>query len=314
MQLSARINVMEISRQIILEPRDLWWERNGVFNPASCLLGNKTYLVYRAVGSDHISRFGLAVSHDGVKFERFNAPWMEGDEDNRYERLGIEDPRITQIGRDYYLSYTATSVYPSDHSGPLAPSLNTPGTPWRNRTTIARTRDFSQVTKLGVALPDLDSKDSALFPRQIGGQYWLLHRIVPHVFISSSKNLNRFDGGMRLFGPKEGWESLKVGAACPPIEVEDGWLLIYHGVSEGHVYSIGAVLLEKNNPTLILKRTPTPFLKPVESWEKKGAVNHVVFVSGSVLLGDQLNLYYGGGDSVVGLARVSLSELRAHLQ
>ncbi len=304
---------MNIDRKVVLEPTDLWWEAKGVFNPGIAEYGDKIYMLYRALGKDNISRFGLAVSQDGEKFERFKLPVLEGDELNPYERLGIEDPRIVKIGRDFYVTYTAASVYPASHPGPFAPSLNTSGTPWRVRTSALRTRDFRSFERLGVIITDLDTKNSALFNRRIQGKYWLLHRVLPSIYVSVSNKINKFVGGFQLLASQEEWENAKIGAACPPIETARGWLLFYHAVSKEKIYSIGAVLLDKENPAFVIARTKRPIFKPELSWEKKGYVNNVVFVTGSIERRGSVWLYYGGGDRVVGLGKIPLDAVFEHL-
>lgn len=304
---------MNVERKSVLEPTDLWWEAKGVFNPGIAEYSGKVYMLYRAVGRDNISRFGLAVSEDGEKFERFDSPILEGDERNPYERLGIEDPRIVKIERDYYITYTAASVYASSHPGKFAPSLNTPGTPWRVRTSALRTRDFRSFERVGVLIPDLDTKNSVFFNRRVQGKYWLLHRVSPSIYVSVSNKINKFEGGFQLMSPQEDWEALKVGAACPPLETARGWLLFYHGVSKDKVYSIGAVLLDKENPAFVIARTKKPIIKPELSWEKRGYVDNVVFVTGSIERRGSVWLYYGGGDRVVGLAKIGLDAVFEHL-
>ncbi|HUD21039.1 MAG TPA: hypothetical protein VMQ44_03175, partial [Candidatus Saccharimonadales bacterium] len=183
-------------------------------------------------------------------------------------------------------------------------------TPWRTRVSLLTTRDFQSFDYRGVILKNQESKDAVLFPRQIQGQYFLLHRMVPDIYLARSKNPGSFEGGMRLLGPTEkGWENLKVGAACPPLEVEPGWLLLYHGVSKGKTYSVGAALLDKNNPAFVIKRTQEPILTPETGWEKKGAVSNVIFPTGLLTHGDELWLYYGAADYRIGLVKLRLNDL-----
>ncbi|QQG50308.1 MAG: glycosidase [Candidatus Berkelbacteria bacterium] len=295
-----------LKRKIILEPRDLWWEAQGVFNPGVAEYNGRTYMLYRAFGRDNLSRLGLAISEDGEHFERFDQPMLEADEHNPYERLGVEDPRITKIDKDYYITYIAASVYPADYKGMSAHSLNTPGVPWRVRVCGYRTRDFRTFEKLGVLIPNLDTKNPALFSRKIQNNYWLIHRISLAIYVSVSTNLKQFGGGYQLMQPETEWEAAKVGVACPPLETEHGWLMFYHGVDEKSVYHIGVALLDRQNPAFILKRTKTPLMSPEEPWEKKGYVNNVVFVTGVTERRGMLNLYYGGGDKVVGVAKISI--------
>lgn len=304
---------MDFSRTVVLEPRDLWWERNGVFNPAAIEIENNIHLLYRAVGSDHISRFGLAVSQDGETFNRLEEPILDADGDLPVERLGIEDPRAVRLGNDIYVTYTAASVYPANKRTINAPSLNTPMTPWRIRSCMARTRDCRHFQRLGIIFPELDTKNSVLFNRKIMGHHWLIHRVVPSMYISRSRDLKNWQGNLEILAPKESWEETKVGAACPPIEVEQGWLLIYHGVSRGKVYSVGAALLAKENPAVVINRTKEPIMAPRFDWEKRGYVSNVVFPTGYVMRQEVVYLYYGAADRVVGLAKIPLSTILSAL-
>lgn len=308
---------MSYERIKVLSPRPVWWEENGVLNPGAAEFEGKVYLLYRAVGRDYLSRFGLAISNDGQNFERLDQPILESDFDNPYERLGIEDPRITKIGRDYYITYTAASVYPihyfSSHPSLGLVSDTTNRIPWRVRVSAAKTRDFHSFQRLGVWLPEIDSKNAALFPRQIGGYFYLAHRILPNIYLTRSKNLRSWETNMQIFEPHYDWEKNKVGLACPPIETEKGWLMIYHGVDGHKTYSIGAFLTDLNNPAFVIKRTRKPLLWPQTSWEKKGKVGNVVFVTGSIWRNDQVWLYYGAADNFVGLVKIPLTDILSAL-
>ena len=293
---------MEIEKHKIFEKRDLWWEKEGISSPAVINMNDRTYMVYRAIGSDHISRLGLAISKDGENFQQFEDPWLDADENIQAERLGLKDPRVVMFGRDVYLTYTAASVYPA------SPKFS--DVPWKLRVSLARTRDFQSAERLGVMLSDLDSRSASLFPRQVQDRYWLLHSVDSNIFISNSKDLRRFDGGMRILDTNETWAKVKVGVACPPIETELGWLLIYYGVSEGGVYSTGVALLDKNSPGLVLKRSEKPFLKATEAWEKTGPM----VVAGSLLEQDELSFYYGAGEGTIALAKLKLTDILSSLQ
>jgi predicted GH43/DUF377 family glycosyl hydrolase len=123
----------------------------------------------------------------------------------------------------------------------------------------------------------------------------------------SKEEINRC---VELMGPRPGtWESEKVGIAGPPIKTEKGWLLIYHAVSGDKHYSLGAALLDLDDPTVVLARTVDPILSPDEPYEKIGEINNVVFSNGAVVRGDTLFVYYGGADAVVGVATGSISRL-----
>lgn len=299
---------MDFPRQVVLEPRDIWWEKGGVLNPAVVQLGGNIHLLYRAIGADHLSRFGLAISEDGETFTRFDKPIFEGDPNNPFERLGVEDPRATVIGRDIFITYTAASVYSSGHVI-TAPSLNTPGTPWRVRISMLKTRDMRSFQRLGVILPDIDSKDAVLVPEKHLGFYWLIHRVNPSIFITRSRDLKKWQGNIEMMTALEPWEELKIGAACPPIATDDGWLLLYHGVSANHTYSVGAAMLAKENPAVVLKRTKYPIMSPHFDWERRGTVKNVIFPTGATIFHGQIRLYYGAADKVVGLAKISLESI-----
>jgi len=300
--------------QQIIKPRELWWERNGVFNPAAISLNDKTYLLYRAVGSDNISRFGLAISSNGQEFQLFDQPIFEGDPDNSFERLGVEDPRIVKIGRDIYVTYVAASVYPADYRGIYARSLNTPDVPWRARIGVLKTRDLQQFHRLDNWLSEVDTKDAVLFPAQIQGRYWLIYRIVPAIYLVSSSNLKRWENSIQIVEPKSDWEETKIGAACPPIATERGWLLFYHGVDRHACYRIGALLLNKDNPALVMERCVEPLIEPTLKWEKEGRVNNVIFVTGAVVKQDEVWLYYGAADYSIGLIKLSFDYIYERLK
>lgn len=300
----------DVERVLILKPRKIWWEALGVFNPGAIEWRGQIYLLYRAVGLDHVSRFGLAVSDDGEVFRQFDEPVFEAEEGSVFERLGVEDPRLVVIDGWLYITYTGASVYPSSQlkTKELSNSQNS-HVPWRIRAMAARTKDFRLFQRLGVIVPGLDTKDAVLFPDKTGRQYTLLHRIEPAIYLSHSTKINNFAGGIQILSSKEPWEELKIGTACPPVKINEGWLLFYHGVDKEHHYALGAALLAEHNPALVLGRTRVPLLRPKVSWERSGAVDNVLFVSGVLKRGEMLWLYYGGGDRVIGLAKLSISDI-----
>jgi predicted GH43/DUF377 family glycosyl hydrolase len=165
-----------------------------------------------------------------------------------------------------------------------------------------------------ITSPQFDNKDAFLFPAAVDGKFICVHRLGTCIDYDFCSSLN-FKGNVwleehRWIEPREGWwDSEKVGAAAPPIRTREGWIMLYHGVSEDRVYRVGAVLLDLKNPTKILARTIHPIFEPEASYETDGQVPKVVFPCGNVILGDELYVYYGGGDSVVGVATVKLGEL-----
>lgn len=298
----------------ILKPTANWWEIQATFNPGAIIFQGKVVLLYRAIGGDGLSRFGLAKSVDGFTFERFEDPIFEAELTNQYERLGVEDPRIVQIEDTYYITYTAASVYEAItyRQQKFAPSLNHPA-PWRVRPSLITTKDFQTFERKGIIL-DVDTKDVTLFPEKINGRFALLHRIYPHMYLTFSTDLKNWQDEQILVDPKEGfWDSERVGAGAPPIKTEKGWLLFYHGVDKQHIYRLGVLLLDLNDPTKVLYQGPEPILEPVETYEKEGLTPNVVFTCGAVELNDQYYVYYGGADKVIGSAVIGKEEILSNL-
>jgi beta-1,4-mannooligosaccharide/beta-1,4-mannosyl-N-acetylglucosamine phosphorylase len=115
-----------------------------------------------------------------------------------------------------------------------------------------------------------------------------------------------------VFGPLDGWQSLKVGPGPHPIETDEGWLLIYHGVWQscnGYLYYVGGALLDLDEPWRVLHRTKDYLLAPTELYERVGDVPNVCFPSSAVVEGDDLRLYYGCADTCISMAEAKLSNV-----
>ncbi|MGD8546135.1 MAG: hypothetical protein PVH12_08185, partial [Candidatus Bathyarchaeota archaeon] len=155
------------------------------------------------------------------------------------------------------------------------------------------------------------NKDAAFFPRKINGKYILLHRINPDICVAYSDDLKHWCSIRAIVRPRyRKWDSWKVGIAGPPIEIDEGWLLIYHGVNFEKMYSLGVAILDKKNPERVIYRSEKPILQPVEKYERYGTVPNVVFSCGAVMMDDQLLIYYGGADTVLCVATYDLDELK----
>jgi predicted GH43/DUF377 family glycosyl hydrolase len=152
------------------------------------------------------------------------------------------------------------------------------------------------------------------------GRYLFLHRPSswvgprfgvdkPSIWLSEGNDLTNWENHTLLLTPKQEWEAMKIGMGPPPIKTKNGWLLIYHGKDALGVYRAGAALLNLKNPTLVIGRTKTPILEPVEPYEKRGDVNNVVFPTGTCVLDGKLFIYYGAADKVCCLATVDLESL-----
>lgn len=298
----------------LLLPTERWWESSAVFNPGAAEGPDGViHLLYRAQGQDHVSRLGHATTRDGVTIEeRSPEPVFDPDLQDEFERLGTEDPRIVRMNDTYYVTYTAVSLYrPSDPHPEWLPSGSPPS---RVRVSLALTEDFRTFTRLGVVLPDMDNKDAVLFPEKIGGKYALLHRLPPDMWIAMSADLKTWGDHRVVLRTRPAlWDEHKLGAGPPPIRTPAGWLVCYHGVDHHNVYRAGFSLLDSENPSRVLGRSSEPALEPQEPWEIKGQTSRVVFPCGMVLRGDELLVYYGAADSVVGVAKASLQAVLASL-
>lgn len=285
------------------------WEAKATFNPGAVYLNGKVYLVYRAMSEDNTSTFGLAISKDGIHIdERLPEPIYVPREPFEQKLVpggnsGVEDPRLTKIGRKIYMLYTAF-----DGKNPPRIAL----TSISEKDFLSRNWNWEK-PKL-ISPPNFDDKDSALFPEKIKGKYVVIHRSGLDIDISFHDNLDFSDNWLeeyRWIMPRPGWwDSLKVGLAGPPIKTKFGWLVLYHGVSkEDHHYRVGAVLVDLKDLTKIIARTDYPILEPKEYYEREGIVNNVVFPCSALVINKTLFVYYGGGDRVVGVATIEFEKL-----
>ncbi|MEM6771535.1 MAG: hypothetical protein AAF597_13210, partial [Bacteroidota bacterium] len=285
----------------IIEPRhSMAWEANGTFNPGCFDDGEHIHLFYRAQSDVWTSTIGycrFAVPH--IIETRPLEPIYEPRTDFEVKRVpegysGCEDPRVTQFGDTVYMLYTAY-----DGVNPPAAAV----------TSIAL-KDVQQgnwnwtLPRL-LSKPGKMDKNACLFPETFNDHYLILHRIEPDIYIEeipakSFEDPNvpiKFDNNSVLAGPTFEWETAKIGASCPPILIDDGWLVFYHGVSRTDSnYRIGFLVLDRKDPSKILGRTRYPILEPTLPWEKVGVVPNVVFPCGAVVRDGMMHMYYGGAD------------------
>jgi predicted GH43/DUF377 family glycosyl hydrolase len=288
------------TRPILTPQRENPWEAGAVFNCAAILHAGQVHLIYRATditsngsGGRYINSLGYAVSSDGVSFERLDHPIMTNDVEQ--ELRGPEDPRIVRMDDTFYMTYTG---YGGRFDGDY-------------RISLASSRNLTMWRRHGILL-DEPNKDAALFPETIDGRYIMLHRRPPDIWLACSDDLKHWRGHTRVMAalPDSDWESAKIGAAGPPIKTDDGWFLIYHGVSEDKRYCLGAALLDLQEPTKVLARQREPILEPELDWEINGHVPNVVFSCGQAVIGNDIYVYYGGADTAIGVAVLRLSDVR----
>lgn len=294
---------------IISSKKENNWEAKATFNPATIYLQGKVHILYRAQSDDNTSVFGYATSIDGTHID-FRPPKPVYVPREPFEQKltpggnsGCEDPRLTKIGNTIYMLYTAF-----DGKNPSRVAL-----------TSILEKDFlgqkwNWAKPVLISPPDEDDKDACLFPEKIKGKYVIIHRAGDDIDLSFHSDLN-FDGSewleeYRWIAPRKGmWDSRKVGIAAPPIKTKEGWLVLYHGVSDDGVYRVGAVLTDFYDLTKIISRTDEPIFEPETEYEKVGQIPHVVFPCGAVVLGENIFMYYGGADKVVGVATGAIEKL-----
>ncbi len=288
-------------RNPILEPiKDNYWESQAVFNAAAVYGDGLVHIVYRALGTDNVSRLGYATSNDGFTIkERFTTPVFNPL--NHAERDGCEDPRLTVIGDQCLMAYTAFR----NHDYPVIFQISITSIGLRDF--LDRKWDWKERI---LPFPGVRNKDAVILPNKVNGNYVMFHRIEPSICVAYSEDLKKWHGFKSIMEPRDKmWDSLKIGAAGTPLELNEGYLFIYHGVDDAKRYSLGVALLDKNNPEKVLYRSDKPILTPKEGYECVGCVPNVVFSCGNVQLDDKVILYYGGADSVLCAASYELNEL-----
>lgn len=134
----------------------------------------------------------------------------------------------------------------------------------------------------------------------------------PDIWISYSSDLKTWYDHKIIMKPipDSDWQYNKIGIAGPPIKTEQGWLLIYHGTSKEKGYCLGATLLDLDDPSKVLARQTEPILKPEIDWEVNGYIPQVVFSCGQAEIGDRILVYYGGADTVTGVAELNKKDIK----
>jgi predicted GH43/DUF377 family glycosyl hydrolase len=210
---------------------------------------------------------------------------------------GLEDLRLTHFTHD-----DGTTEYIGTYTAYSGRDI---------RSELLRTCDFRRFALSPLEGDAARNKGMALFPRKIGGQYRMVGRQDgQNLFLLSSDSLDCWNGGDLLMKPEYPWEFIQIGNCGAPIEIDEGWLLLTHGVGAMRQYSIGAVLLDRDDPSKILGRTRQPILQ-AENDDRNGYVPNVVYTCGGLKIGDQLFMPYGISDSSVGFAFLPIKDLIA---
>jgi predicted GH43/DUF377 family glycosyl hydrolase len=312
------------------------YEASALFNPSIVRHPDQTgapedgcrfILSLRAVGEGHISsltfRSGTIAADGGVAVDptarlaavpkilsrksTLNGDELEvtfRDDEDLSERVifpitdaqanGIEDARFVEFndgGRKvFYATYTA-------YSGRAI------------RSELIETTDFRSFRMTPLGGSAARNKGMALFPRKIGGRYAMIGRQDnENLYLIYSDDLYAWDGGRCILQPEHPWEFVQIGNCGSPVELDDCWLLLTHGVGPVRKYSIGAVLLDKKDPSKILARSREPLVRP-EPTEREGYVPNVVYTCGAMRHGDQIILPYAISDTFSNFATIKIAAL-----
>lgn len=251
-----------------------------------------------------ISWLLAAFSRDGLTIDRFgNSPFSPN---TPHETFGVEDPRLTRFGDRFYFTYVAVS-------------------PHGIATALASTGDFQSFERHGIIFPP-ENKDVVLFPEQIDGQFWALHRpnpnahfSPPEIWIARSPDLLHWGGHEPLLGNVASWANVKVGGGTPPVRTRHGWLSLYHGHigPDQHAqqadgigeYAAATLLQELHDPRKVVEVSPEPVMRAEADFEKRGYLPNIVFPTALLHRGDWLDVYYGAADTVTGVTRYALDDL-----
>ncbi len=179
---------------------------------------------------------------------------------------------------------------------------------------MLETADFRSFKLRPLRGPAARNKGMALFPRKIHGQYAMIGRQDNEsLYFLTSPEIDLWEEGTLIASPVEPWELVQIGNCGSPIEIEEGWLLLTHGVGAVRQYAIGAMLLDKDDPTMVLGRTAQPIISPVDD-TRNGYVPNVVYTCGALALGRRLFIPYAVSDSSVTFGWLSIDDLIRNIQ
>ena len=251
--------------------------------------GGENELTAKGILSLALSNYEIQYSPDQGLSERIIFPHSSS------EINGIEDARFVEFTdedgqRTYYATYTAYDgkvVFPQ----------------------ILETKDFLHFKISTLNGPEVKNKGMALFPRKINGLYAMLSRQDnENIFLMYSEHLHFWYTKQLILKPTYPWEFVQLGNCGSPIETDAGWLVLSHGVGAMREYSIGAFLLDKADPSIVIGRLEEPLLTPNEN-EREGYVPNVLYSCGSAIHGDELIIPYAMSDHASSIAKVGVNEL-----
>ncbi len=265
--------------------------------------------VFRCDRLDGIPQLFLGHSRTGTDIEIEKEPihFLSFDGAPLPDRVWGYDPRLVKIGDDYFVVWC-------DELG-NAPTIG-----------IAKTNDFVHFYKYDAPFIPAN-RNGVLFPRKINGRYYMLsrpsdcgHTPFGDIYISESKDLEYW-GKHRLLLKRDFncWSGLKIGGGPAPIETDEGWLTLIHGVQNscnGFVYAAGVILLDKEDPTKVLAVCKDPILLPTEPYEMVGFTSNVVFPTSILTDGEtgRMAIYYGCADTCTSICFTTVDRLLSYLK
>jgi beta-1,4-mannooligosaccharide/beta-1,4-mannosyl-N-acetylglucosamine phosphorylase len=286
-------------------PRDLLPRSNSIFNSAVVPFEDGYAGVFRVDDTARTMDLHTGRSADGIHWDIDPEPIRFQSEDPRVADLHERafehayDPRVTWLEDRWYVTWC---------NGYHGPTIG-----------IAWTRDFRSFHQLDNAFLPFN-RNGVLFPRRIGDRYAMLsrpsdngHTPFGDIFWSESPDLIHWGRHRHVMAPTPwSWQSTKIGPGPTPIETPEGWLLLYHGVltsCNGFVYSMGAALLDLDEPWRVIARGTDYLLSPQVPYEQVGDVPNVVFPCAALTDGDRITIYYGAADTVTCLAHGYIPEI-----
>lgn len=287
-------------------PRDLIPTSNSIFNSAAVPFEGKFAGVFRC---DNLTRkmvVHAGFSDNGIdwKINHDEIQWILDDPEVEAPAY-CYDPRCVFIEDRYWIQWC---------NGFHGPTIG-----------IGYTFDFKEFHLLENALLPYN-RNGVLFPRKINGRYMLLsrpsdtgHTPFGDIFLSQSEDMIHWGRHRYVMGPKQAWESTKIGGGPVPLETTEGWLMFHHGVltsCNGYVYSFGATMLDLEQPWKVRYRCKPYLINPRELYEIAGDVPNVTFPCAALADSDtgRITIYYGAADTVTGLAFCEIEELFEYIK
>ncbi len=264
--------------------------------------------VFRGEQVNGVPHIYLGRSKDGIHwtYDLEKIPFINEQGEPFMPRYAY-DPRLVKVEDTYYI------IWCTDFYGAALG--------------LAKTKDFKTFVRLENPFIPFN-RNGVLFPRKINGNYVLLsrpsdsgHTPFGDVFLSESPDMTYWGKHKHVMtrGYNQWWQSLKIGGGAAPIETEEGWLLFYHGVTgtcNGYVYSMGACILDRDEPSRVKYRSENFILTPETWYEERGFVANVIFPVSALCDAEtgRLAIYYGAADSYVGLAFTTVDEIVAYVK